>query len=69
MSDDRTSKMLPPSPGRQEASKKRQESGVAPFLQLRFRRRGRSISRIVAVPLQPPREGLARAFELFFALG
>jgi hypothetical protein len=69
MSDDRNSKMLPPAPRHRGSSKGRQESGVAPVLQLRFRRRGRSISRIVVIDAKPEREGLFRAFELFFALG
>jgi len=68
MSEDRNSRILPPALWRQRRSKEQQESRVAPFLELCFKRRGRSVSRIVAIPLQR-REGLAQAFELFFALG
>jgi hypothetical protein len=67
MSDERNSKMRPPALDRQR--REREISGIAPFFQVRFRRRGRSVSRIVAVQLQPEREGLAYTFEVFFALG
>jgi len=49
--------------------REREASGVEPYLSLRYRRRGRSISRVVAVRLQPSDEGIGHALELFFALG
>jgi hypothetical protein len=51
------------------SSPEREVSGVDPFVELRYRRRGRSISRVVTVRLKPALEGIAEAFEVFFAVG
>jgi hypothetical protein len=55
--------------GTHPASREREVSGVNPFVELRYRRRGRSISRIVDIRVQPQAEGIAEAFEVFFGVG
>jgi hypothetical protein len=56
--------------GSHPASREEREvSGVNPFVELRYRRRGRSISRIVNIRVQPQAEGIAEAFEVFFGVG
>jgi hypothetical protein len=49
--------------------REREITGVDPIVELRYRRRGRSISRIVTVRLKPMAEGISAAFEVFFAVG
>jgi hypothetical protein len=54
--------------GSPPSSRDREVSGVNPFVELRYRRRGRSISRIIAMRA-PQAEEFVQAFELFFGLG
>jgi hypothetical protein len=68
MSDDTTGKTLPPLGFHTGWYRERAESGIAPFLHLRFRRRGRIISRIV-VKAPEVGKGTALPLEIFFALG
>jgi hypothetical protein len=68
MSDDSNGKIVT-LPGHVFGRADREESGVEPFLRLRYRRGGRSISRVVAIPLQPSPEGITETLELYFALG
>jgi hypothetical protein len=49
--------------------REREISGIDPFVELRYRRRGRSISRVVTVRIKPTVEGISAAFEVFFAVG
>jgi hypothetical protein len=55
--------------GTHPASREREVSGVDPFVELRYRRRGRSISRIINVRVKPQAEGISEAFEVFFGVG
>jgi hypothetical protein len=49
--------------------REREHSGIEPFLTLRYQRRGRSISRVVAIPLAARGDGSAPVLEIFFGLG
>jgi hypothetical protein len=69
MGDDSNDTLLPFTRRLLGLRRDREDSGVEPFLTLRYRRRGRSISRIVAIPLAHSRDGTAPALELYFALG
>jgi hypothetical protein len=55
--------------GTHPASREREVSGVNPFVELRYRRRGRSISRVISIRVQPQAEGISEAFEVFFGVG
>jgi hypothetical protein len=68
MGDDANGKSLPPPGFRTSWRREREQSGIEPFFQLRFRRRGRSISRIV-VKAPEAGKGPALPLEIFFALG
>jgi hypothetical protein len=47
----------------------RQISGIQPFLELRLRERGRSVSRVIAAPLTDGIEPVLETIEVYFALG
>jgi len=69
MADDSNGKIIPLPGHVLSVPREREAAGDEPYLSLRYRRRGRSISRVVAVRLQPSDEGIGHALELFFALG
>jgi hypothetical protein len=47
----------------------RQISGIQPFLELRLRERGRSVSRVIAGPLIDRIKPVLETIEVYFALG
>jgi len=55
--------------GSPPSSREREVSGVNPFVELRYRRRGRSISRTISVPVKAQDEESSEAFEVFFGVG
>ena len=67
MSDDASDEMLRP-PGRGK-TREREYSGVQPFFSLRFRKRGRSVSRIVVVRTSARNSVDPLELELYFGVG
>jgi hypothetical protein len=65
MNDDANGKILPPPWQRTQ----REISGVQPFFSMRFRRRGRSISRIVVLRKSTRDAADPQELELYFGLG
>jgi hypothetical protein len=67
MNDDANGKILPPP--WQKKTRERELSGIQPFFSLRYRRRGRSISRIVVLRKGTQDDTAPQELELFFGLG
>ena len=67
MSDDANDKMLPP-PWKTK-TREREHSGVQPYFSLRFRKRGRSVSRIVTLRASARNDTTERELEVYFGLG
>jgi hypothetical protein len=67
---DETHTSLWPLPWRLGGQRAREKSGIEPFVRLTYRRRGRSISRVVSIPKSSPqREAGAEELEIYFGLG
>ena len=69
MSNDANGNTMPPPEQPGVRQRDREQSGIEPFSRLRYHRRGRSISRVVAVQPGSRGEGSEHVLEIFFGLG
>jgi hypothetical protein len=69
MFDDPNWNMPAPGGSHPAGRREREQSGIEPVVRWSYRRRGRSISRVVSIPQQVRDEQTPDPLEIFFGLG